>query len=169
LFQFRWSRLMLASALPFPFAPSQSVFPMPEAAAPGCLREADSGPLASLAGVGLGGRFRLWRGASGRRYMVSVYGAHDCPAYEHAVLIGAAEAVDGTRRIAFIEDTGAFPEAVVDRARARLAAFAARTELHVHLLAASPRERRAAIDDLSPPPEFVAWRSRPASHSSSAS
>ena len=46
-------------------------------------------------------------------------------------------------------DSGAFPEPVLERARAILARAAIRTELHVHVLAQSPGERAALIEDLS--------------------
>ena len=110
-----------------------------------------SASLAALAGEGLGGRFRSWRGASGRRFMFSVYSSAACPAYDHAVLIGAGVAADGERHVLFIADTGAFPEPVLERARAMLARADQRTELHVHVLAQSPGERAALIEDLSAP------------------
>ena len=49
------------------------LFTMPEDSAPWHLCEPESAPLSILAGEGLGGRFRFWRGASGRRFMFSVY------------------------------------------------------------------------------------------------
>ncbi len=43
------------------------------------LAETDGEPLAALAGEALAPRFRSWRGASGRRYIVSVYDARRLP------------------------------------------------------------------------------------------
>jgi hypothetical protein len=125
-------------------------FTMPEDARPLHLCEPESAPLSFLAGERLGARYRFWRGASGRRFMFSVYASDACPAYDRAVLVGAAVEPDGARRILFIADTGAFPEPVLDRARAALAKARSKVELHVHLLAESPRERMAVIDDLVP-------------------
>src|SRR5450631_4092943 len=70
------------------------------------LREPESAPLSFLAGERLGARYRFWRGASGRRFMFSVYTSDACPAYDRAVLVGAAVEPDGARRILFIADTG---------------------------------------------------------------
>ena len=107
--------------------------------------------LAALAGEALAGRFRHWRGRSGRRYAFSVYDPASCPAYEDAVLIVAAVGPGGERRIVSIADTGALPEIAVARARAIASSLEARVECHVHLLAASRLEREAAIADLRPP------------------
>ena len=112
-------------------------------------RPPESAPLAALAGESLGGRFRCWRGASGRRFLFSVYSSAACPAYDHAVLIGAGVAADGTRQMLFVADTGAFPEPVLGRARAILAKAGMRVELHVHVLAETPGERAALIEDIS--------------------
>ena len=145
-------------------------FTMPDDSAPWRLREPESAPLSVLTGDGLGARFRFWRGASGRRFMFSVYSSDACPAYDCAVLVGAAVQADGARRILFIADTGAFPEPVLERARAALAGARAKVELHVHLLAESPGDRAALIGDLAPESEFAASpRNWPASHSSSPS
>ena len=112
-------------------------------------RQPENAPLAALAGESLRGRFRSWRGASGRRFMFSVSSSAACPAYDNAVLIGASVAADGERHVLFIADTGAFPEPALARARAVLADASARVELHVHVLAQSPKERAALIKDIS--------------------
>jgi hypothetical protein len=123
-------------------------FTMPEDAEPLPLHEPESAPLSFLAGEPLAARYRFWRGASGRRFMFSVYASDACPAYDRAVLVGAAVEADGARRIVFITDTGAFPEPVLERARASLAKAGSKVELHVHLLAESSRARLAVIEDL---------------------
>jgi hypothetical protein len=110
--------------------------------------ETDAEPLASLADDPLSPRFCAWRGASGRRYIASVYEARACPAYCDAVLIVVEAAPDGRRRIVALADTGAFPEPVVARLARTPAPVAGRLELHLHLLAATTAERRAALDDL---------------------
>jgi hypothetical protein len=108
----------------------------------------DSGRLAALAGGALAERFRRWRGASGQRYIFSVYDRGTCPAYDHAVLIAAMVAANGERRVAFIADTGALPDLALSEAAERSGAIGAGVEFHVHLLAASRVERAAVIADL---------------------
>jgi hypothetical protein len=134
-----------------PAAPAAEAEPWPEPAPPTAppLAETEGEALAALAEEDLSPRFRSWRGASGRRYIVSVYEARACPAYCDAVLIAAAVEADGRRRALAIADTGVFPEPVLARARTSFAHVAERLEFHLHLLAASPAERRAALDDLS--------------------
>ena len=110
----------------------------------------DSAPLSVLTGDMLEGRFRSWRGSSGRRYTFSVYDRDSCPAYEHAVMIVAAVLSDHGRRMIFIGDTGCFPEiALSEAAKPRPAEGA--IEFHVHLLARSRAERIAVISDLAQP------------------
>ncbi len=122
-------------------------------ASPAHFREGeDNAPLSALDGEPLGARFRSWRGASGRRYVFSIYSPHGCPAYSHAVMIVAAATDAGDRRALFVADTGCFPELVVAGAIANWTAAAAGIEFHVHLLANSPAARRALIADLSQAP-----------------
>jgi hypothetical protein len=106
-------------------------------------------PLAALADASLAQRFRHWRGASGRRYIFSVYDPSACPSYDNAVLIAAARDDNGEARILFLTDTGALPEISLARAKEEVAAFGA-AEFHIHLLAATRTERSALIEDLKP-------------------
>ena len=110
-------------------------------------RRPDNAPLTALAGEAVGGRFRSWRGHSGRRYVFSVYDFACCPPYEHAVMIIAAAAPDGERRIVSIAETGCFPDIVLAKAAATGVAHGA-LEIHIHLLAQSRAERIAVIADL---------------------
>lgn len=110
--------------------------------------EADAEPLAALIDEPLSPRFCAWRGASGRRYIASVYEACACPAYCDAALIAVAVDPDGRRRILALADTGVFPEPVVARLAQTHAPIAGRLEFHLHLLAETSAERRAALDDL---------------------
>ena len=123
-------------------------WPEPAPSTAPVLAEADGEPLAALTGQSLSPRFCSWRGASGRRYIVSVYDTRACPAYCDAVLIAAAVDADGRRRALAFADTGVFPEPILARAAKSLSKVAERVEFHLHLLAASPAERRAALDDL---------------------
>jgi hypothetical protein len=109
----------------------------------------DSAPLAALAGDALAARFRSWRGASGRRYVFSLYRPPDCPPYGDAVMIVATVSAAGERTAVFIADTGCFPEIVLTNAAEKWMKLEARLEFHIHLLANSAAERRALIADLS--------------------
>jgi hypothetical protein len=128
--------------------------PAPSTAA--LLAETEGEPLAALTGETLSPRFCSWRGASGRRYIVSVYDARACPGYCDAVLIAASVGVDGRRRPLALADTGVFPEPVLARAAKSLANVGERLEFHLHLLAASSAERCAALDDLSAAAPYAA-------------
>lgn len=122
----------------------------PEAAPPTAphLAESEPEPLAALEDEPLSPRFCAWRGASGRRYIASVYPAGVCPAYCDAALIAVSLGRDGRRRIVALADTGPFPEPVVARLAKTLAAATEQLEFHLHLLAETAAERRAALDDL---------------------
>ena len=104
--------------------------------------------LAALAGTSIASRFCSWFGRSGRRYVFSVYPAADCPAFRDAILLAAVHDMAGQRRALLVRETGAFPEPVVARAQRELRAYGSGAELHLHLLAASPAERAAALADL---------------------
>jgi hypothetical protein len=110
-------------------------------------RDGESTPLLALAGGALDGRFRSWRGASGQRYIFSVYDRQSCPAYEHAVTMIATVEPDGERRIIFVGDTGCFPDILLANA-ARKSPADREIEFHVHLLATSRAQRSAVVADL---------------------
>ena len=104
--------------------------------------------LAALAGMPISSRFCSWIGRSGKRYVFSVYPASACPAFRDAVLLAVVRDMTGEPRAVLARDTGAFPQPVVARAQRELKAFGPGLELHLHLLAASPAERAAAVADL---------------------
>ena len=112
------------------------------------VRESEAQPLAALERSDLAGRYSHWLGASGRRYMFSVYAPAACPAYCDAVLVVAKVDAYGRRSIVAIEDTGEFPDPAVSRAARIARAAGGKVELHLHLLAASRAQRREAIADL---------------------
>jgi hypothetical protein len=120
------------------------------ASADAWIRLVDNRQLSVLAGDPLAGRFRHWRGLSGRRYIFSVYDQAACPAYDDVVLIVAVVDANEARRIVFIADTGVLPELTIASARKAAAAVEGDVEFHVHLLAGSRWERAAAIEDLVP-------------------
>ena len=146
---------LVSSALAASRAPVES---WPEPAPPTAphFAETEAEPLAALADEPLSPRFCAWRGASGRRYIASVYEARACPAYCDAALIAVAANCHGERRIVALADTGAFPEPVVARLTQTLAPAAERLEFHLHLLAATSAERRAALDDLAAAAPYAA-------------
>ncbi|MDQ0396262.1 hypothetical protein [Labrys monachus] len=88
-------------------------------------------------------RFRRWRGASGKSYLVSVYPIGECPDYVDAVLI-AVDAASGARVWIGEAGTGGAGLAATLSAAARAGA----SEVHVHLLAGDEAGRLAAILDL---------------------
>ena len=145
-----------AFALPLNAADALANESWPEAAPPTAPCFAEGEPLAALADDALSPRFCAWRGASGRRYIASVYEADLCPAYCDAALIAVATDPDGRRRILALADTGVFPEPVVARLAQSLAPLAERLEFHLHLLAANPADRRAALDDLAAAAPYAA-------------
>jgi hypothetical protein len=93
-------------------------------------------------------RFTAWRGRSGRRYVASSFMAADDGAlsFPDSVLI----AVDAGRRIVGVREAGPWGlEAAVSRWRDE-AMGAGAVEIHVHLIAATPEDRRRAVADLTP-------------------
>lgn len=109
-------------------------------------------PLAGLSGSTLVERFRTWRGRSGRRYVFSVFQLHEgldrVPVGADAVVAAVIRTADGTRRLLWVDETGDDPHAFLRMERVRALAERADGELHLHLLAAAPAERRAVLDDL---------------------
>ena len=108
-------------------------------------------PLTGLSGSGLVDRFRSWQGRSGRRYVFSVFhldgGLDQLPVEAGAVVIAAVRQPDGTRRKLWVaeadRDLGGS-----EAARLHHLAALPGCELHLHLLASTPAERRAIVDDL---------------------
>ena len=116
-------------------------------------RDADT-PLAGLAGSDLAGRFRHWRGLSGRRYLFSVFplGARPAldrlPRYEQAVILAVRRDQDGTRTILLAADTGPMPDVLFGGHGLHDAIASGANEIHMHLLADDGRARLAIVDDL---------------------
>jgi hypothetical protein len=110
--------------------------------------EGESKPLSALAGSPLAGRYSQWLGASGRRYLFSVYDPSACPAYCDAILVLAKVDEHGRRTILAIEDTGDFADPAVSRAMQTAAHCDEAVEVHLHLLASTRPARRDAITDL---------------------
>ena len=92
--------------------------------------------------------FHYWRGASGRRYLHSVYTLIGCPALPRANYILVRRFEDGSREaLAFgqtRDDTASLNLAHLRHQGAKCGA----NEVHIHLLAESADARAAVEDDL---------------------
>jgi hypothetical protein len=120
---------------------------------------------------GLGERFWYWRGASGRRYIHSIYAADLCPPLPGAIYV-AVRREEGERRPVAVGRFSSFWDgSLAGLAGAGLAAIEA-DEIHVHLLARNADDAEVVLDDLqaaldSNPPESArgegrgAWPCRP--------
>lgn len=113
-------------------------------------------PLAALDKTGLEKLFHAWAGASGRRYICSVYPVGEPPAFDCSRAVVAA-----VRRTAEKAETVFVfaPESDSGDLQfwARKAHLAGAGEWHVHLLADTPAAREAAVRDLAP--RDANWRS----------
>jgi hypothetical protein len=93
--------------------------------------------------------YHYWRGASGARYLHSVYSLRDCPALPKATYIIVHRDSDGTRRPLQIGQTVEEAD-TLNLARLRhLGAKLGANEVHIHLLAETSEERNAVEADLS--------------------
>lgn len=93
-------------------------------------------------------RFQFWTGASGRRYVHTIYTLLDCPALSSANFILVARDADGQRSVLEIGRLGTnAPTLNLAEIRQRGAVLGA-NEVHVHLLADSARESQRIEFDL---------------------
>ncbi len=110
--------------------------------------------LAALAGSDLAGRFRHWQGASGRRYLFSVFSIRSadalehCPRYEEAVVLAVARAEDGSPRAVWIGQTGSLPDLTFGSGPLQDAVAMGANEVHMHLLAKDQPARDAIVRDI---------------------
>jgi hypothetical protein len=93
---------------------------------------------------------RAWRGRSGRRYVVSVYplGLDSDDAYCGALLLAAQRDGEGRRRLVGVSESGALGVKGFNGAWIAAMRRQGANELHVHLLAATRRDRLATMADL---------------------
>ena len=112
---------------------------------PGPARE---GQPASLAGLDIGHEFQYWHGASGRRYLHSVYPLIECPEIPLANYVLVRRGRDGSRQPLHTgrtcSETGSLNLALIRRTAARLGA----NEVHIHVMTDNPRQRREVEHDL---------------------
>lgn len=119
-----------------------SVFDRISAAAPSLANPEDGGlALVARECDGLADRYRVWRGRSGRRYLVTVLPLGEAMRVENGVVLLVAIEPDGAREIVWAGVSGEMLPGLVLSPSARI-------EAHVHLLAASPTRRKEALDDL---------------------
>lgn len=92
--------------------------------------------------------FHYWRGASGRRYLHSVYSLVGCPALPQANYILVRRHEDGTREALAFGDTKddaiSLNLAYLRHAGAKIGA----NEVHIHLLAETAHDRALVEADL---------------------
>lgn len=111
-------------------------------------------PLESLAGGSLASRFHAWRGASGRRYICSVFAADRAdpeaglPDFADAIAIAVARDGEGRRRCVSLFLSEAMTDAGARRHLIAAAMAAGAVEWHIHLLAADAQQRRAVARDI---------------------
>lgn len=95
-----------------------------------------------------GGRFMFWSGASGKRYVHSIYALTDCPELPAANFVLTRRGSDGRRAVLAIgRVTNASHSLNLAEIRQRGAQLDA-SEVHVHLLATDAREMRNVEFDL---------------------
>jgi hypothetical protein len=100
------------------------------------------------AGVPLAARFQFWRGASGERYLHTVYGLLDCPPLPKANYILVKRSGDG-RRVALKVGRTTHEAETLNLAEIRhRAANLGANEVHVHFLAETAAERQIVDFDL---------------------
>lgn len=109
-------------------------------------------PLAALDRTGLEDLFRVWPGASGRRYICSVYPVGEPPVFDcRRAIVAAVRRNAAGAGLLFAFVPGAEDEADELRARSQKARQRGANEWHVHLLANTQEARDFAARDLSPP------------------
>jgi len=107
-------------------------------------------PAQPAAGVGLSAPLRseLWHGASGRRYMHTVYSLIGCPPLPKATYVLVRREADGRSSALGIASADSDASTLnLARVRQRGAELGA-NEVHVHCRAETEAERRLAVCDL---------------------
>lgn len=94
-------------------------------------------------------RFVYWKGASGRRYIHSVYDVAACPPLPGALYLAVARDTGGERRPVAIGRFAAIEALNLPAPSADGEGPGAVEEVHVHLLAESDAECARILDDLS--------------------
>ena len=93
-------------------------------------------------------RFWYWRGASGRRYIHSIYTPGECPPLPGAIFIAVHRFADGRAlaiRTGRFEDDWSYVEALLPDPACGLRRI---DEIHVHLLAGSQQQADEILADI---------------------
>ncbi|HUO55249.1 MAG TPA: hypothetical protein VMU18_10940 [Rhodoblastus sp.] len=115
------------------------------------LAAADNRPLAALTRTGLEKLFHSWRGASGRRYICSVYSVGAPPVFDASrAVVAAVRRAGPDAGIAFVFALGAESSPEAFKTWSEQARACGAVEWHVHLLAETPEERALILRDLAP-------------------
>ena len=93
--------------------------------------------------------YHYWRGASGARYLHTVFALIDCPQLPRANYILVRRDQDGTCRPLDIGQTVYVAESLNLAHLRRRAVLLGANEIHIHFLSESVRQRRAVEADLS--------------------
>ncbi len=111
-------------------------------------------PLVSLAGGSLASRFHAWFGASGQRYICSIFAADatkpDCglPDFAEAIVLAVAREPEGERRLLALFCLESMSDDAARRQFVEDAWAAGATEWHIHLLSVDDDERHAVAEDI---------------------
>jgi hypothetical protein len=92
-------------------------------------------------------RFWYWRGASGKKYIHSVYAVDDCPPLPGAIYLAVRRQGNLRTVMALGRFMPFWDNVVTGRSLNRLCASGV-NEIHVHLLAKSPDQCEAIVTDL---------------------
>jgi len=109
-------------------------------------------------------RFVYWRGASGRRYIHSVYDVGACPPLPGALYLAVARGAGGERRPVAIGRFAAIEAANLPSPMAGGEDLAAADEVHVHLLAENDADCERILGDLSQGLDLAPLPARAAPH-----
>jgi hypothetical protein len=133
------------------FASRRDAVSVPADGPPARAESPAGAPLASLAGGALARRFHSWRGASGTRYVCSVFAPEaqdELASYAHAVVICVSGSSAEDLRIVAVHEVGVLPEQFWDRSFLARSQNIGVVEFHLHLLAETADERQSVINDL---------------------
>lgn len=104
-----------------------------------------SAPLAALSGNPLAGRFHNWRGASGRRYICTIFADRaQTGDFADALILNVRRDADGGRSLLGIAGS----DATLAKGVCSQGPAACANEWHVHLMAATRAAREEAMADL---------------------
>ncbi len=95
-----------------------------------------------------GNRFHYWLGGSGKRYLHTIFAADECPCIENALFVAVKRDSRGHRQAIATGDFGTAPDLVMHGAKLAEARRRGANELHLHLMACGPAERREALRDI---------------------